>query len=289
MANEDHEKLMSPSAWNKRFNPTDVIINFRKLGEEATLQARKNTCCEIDIPYGTSNCTKYDVYGTDLPDDAPIFVYIHGGYWQVMSKDMSAFAAEVCVSEGIKVICVGYDLCPDVQLRDIVCQIKTVVKKILHDAGRSGSRGVWIGGHSAGAHLSASLLDTEWLQNEPNSSLLKGLVLLSGIYFLEPLITTSYNDALKLDSNEAMLLSTLSVELEAPVKNLKALIVVGEYDSPEFIDQARGLMKKLCSSVDEVEYILLRDIDHFNMMENCANKDFPLIKRIIKYINDPQA
>ncbi|XP_046589959.1 kynurenine formamidase isoform X1 [Neodiprion lecontei] len=284
MDNVDQETLFSPSMWNKRTSPEKVVTNFLKLGEEVTIRARENTKCKLDVPYGPSVKTKYDVYGIDLPNDAPIFVFIHGGYWQETSKNVIAFPVENCVSEGIKVICVGYDLCPNVQLRDIVLQIKSATHQILHSAAKSGSRGVWVGGHSAGAHLSASLLEPKWLVDEPNSTLLKGLVLLSGIYFLEPLLTTSYNDQLKLDSKEARFMSALSV-LHAPVPNLKAMVVVGECDSPEFIEQARQLTKQLCSYMDNVEYILLRDsIDHYSMLENLTISDFPLTKRIVKLI-----
>ncbi|XP_012253927.2 kynurenine formamidase [Athalia rosae] len=286
MEKMDLEKLYSPSMWNKRCAPTDVTTNFVKLGQDATLRARKNTRCEIDVPYGPSERTKYDIYGIDLPDESPIFVLIHGGYWQKMSKDEYAFPAETFVSQGIKFICVGYDLCPNVRLREIVSQIKTAMRKILQYASKSGSRGVWVGGHSAGAHLAASLLDSEWLQQQ-NSTLLKSLVLLSGIYFLEPLISTSYNEALKLESTEAELMSTLSIKLPAPVQNLKVMVVIGDCDSPAFIEQARELTKLLCSSVDDVEYKFLRSgIDHFSIIENLAHHDFPLTQKIIESINN---
>ena len=45
--------------------------------------------------------------------DSPIFIFIHGGYWQEGSKDLAAFAAPVFVNKGIKVITIGYDLCPN--------------------------------------------------------------------------------------------------------------------------------------------------------------------------------
>lgn len=32
-----------------------------------TENARKTLKCELDIPYGTTKGTKYDIYGTDLP------------------------------------------------------------------------------------------------------------------------------------------------------------------------------------------------------------------------------
>lgn len=45
--------------------------------------------------------------------DAPIFVFIHGGYWQEFSKDLAGFSVPLFVKNKIKVITVGYDLCPN--------------------------------------------------------------------------------------------------------------------------------------------------------------------------------
>lgn len=48
--------------------------------------------------------------------DSPIFIFIHGGYWQEGSKDFAAFTVPVFVNKGIKVITIGYDLCPNGKL-----------------------------------------------------------------------------------------------------------------------------------------------------------------------------
>lgn len=47
-----------------------------------------------------------------LVQDAPVCVFIHGGYWQEFHKDFSGFLVKLFVSKGIKVVIVGYDLCP---------------------------------------------------------------------------------------------------------------------------------------------------------------------------------
>lgn len=59
----------------------------------------------------------------DFITDAPIVVYIHGGYWQQLSKDMSAYCIDPLVSSGVKVIVIEYDLCPAVTVSEIVQQI----------------------------------------------------------------------------------------------------------------------------------------------------------------------
>jgi len=36
----------------------------------------------LSVPYGKKETQLLDIYGSDLPLDAPIFIWIHGGYWQ---------------------------------------------------------------------------------------------------------------------------------------------------------------------------------------------------------------
>ena len=45
--------------------------------------------------------------------DAPVFVYIHGGYWQMLSKDISSYCVPPLYNAGIKVVVPDYDLAPE--------------------------------------------------------------------------------------------------------------------------------------------------------------------------------
>lgn len=63
-------------------------------------------------------------------------------------------------------------------------------------------RNVWVAGHSAGAHLASSLLyDELWLDKMTKQgylNLLKGIVLIGGVFNLKPIINTDISTALKL-------------------------------------------------------------------------------------------
>ncbi|XP_043799947.1 kynurenine formamidase isoform X3 [Apis laboriosa] len=287
----DQEVLYSPSKWSKRFDQMQILLNYCKFSKEVTENARKTLKCELDIPYGTTKGTKYDIYGTDLPKDSPIFIFIHGGYWQEGSKDISAYAAPVFVNKGIKVITIGYDLCPNVKLRDIISQIKTAIAHILKSASSLKCRNVWVSGHSAGAHLASSILyDKLWLDEMTKHGylyLLKGIVLISGIFNLEPLVNTSANTALKLTKNEidAYSFTTLNTKNNPSIQGLKVIVTNGECDSPVFINESRECAQKLITIVDNVQYILLREnIDHFDIVENLTNEEFILTKLILHNI-----
>ncbi|XP_033227925.1 kynurenine formamidase isoform X2 [Belonocnema kinseyi] len=295
MAGSELEKAYLPSCWSKRWDAEELLQQYLRKCEDITNKARSSINCELDIPYSTTDRTKYDIYGTNLPKDAPIFVFIHGGYWQEFTKDLSAFAVSTFVSQGIKVITGGYDLCPNVTLTEIMSQTKILVEKILKDAYSSGSR-VWIAGHSAGAQMAASLLhDKNWLSaitQKGYKKILKGLILIGGVYDLKPLLLTSMNEALKLTPEEIKSFSFAPIEQtdnskksEEPIRDIKVILTVGECDSPVFIKESKRYAQRLLEFVDNVEFVLLRNnTDHFDIVENLTQPDFLLTKLILQNI-----
>lgn len=72
--------------------------------------------------------------------DAPIFIYIHGGYWQALDKTISAYAVRPLVEAAIKVIVLEYDLCPYITLEQLVDQIQRAGIFIVNYANSIGSK-----------------------------------------------------------------------------------------------------------------------------------------------------
>ncbi|XP_072743706.1 kynurenine formamidase [Anoplolepis gracilipes] len=289
MATSEQERLYTPSEWSKRYGSEEMCQQFFAFCVKITEKVQKTIKCELNVPYGPTERTKYDIYGTDLPEDAPIFIFIHGGYWQEFSKDLTGFSVPLFVENKIKVITVGYDLCPNVKLGDIVAQIKSAVTQILKYAVDSGSKHVCIAGHSAGAHLAATLLhDDDWINRmieQGYFALLKGIVLIGGIYNIKPLVNTSFAIALQLTDEEIekWSLSTLDETKECHISGLKVIVTVGECDSPVFVSESREYAQKIISAVDNVEYLLLRNnVDHFEIVENLLDPNYHLAKLILK-------
>lgn len=95
---------------------------------------RKELTCELDVEYGSDDSEKFDIYGDDLPEDAPLFVYVHGGFWQMLNKKDSAYSAKPLVQKGYRVIVLDYDLCPKITLEEVVKQMKCAGEYILNYA-----------------------------------------------------------------------------------------------------------------------------------------------------------
>lgn len=95
---------------------------------------RKELKCELDVEYGNDDSEKFDIYGGDLPENAPLFVYVHGGYWQMLSKKESAYCAKPLVQKGYRVIVLDYALCPKVTLEELMKQVQRAGEYILNYA-----------------------------------------------------------------------------------------------------------------------------------------------------------
>lgn len=144
-------------------------------------------------------------------------------------------------------------------------------------------REIHIGGHSAGAHLAAELFEF-FIPNLPqdDKNLFKNVFLISGIYNLVPLVKTSVNIPLKLDENSAKTASPLLKKIAGGETTF--YVIVAEQDSPPFIEQAKEMHQHLNNSGAKSEYIYLKDIDHFDIVEKLYDETFKLTCIIVDNI-----
>ncbi|XP_059481182.1 kynurenine formamidase [Neocloeon triangulifer] len=286
MVDEELEKQYSPSRWSQRFGPKEVIEHHIKVVSSESEISKSTVPNEIGLRYGPREAQQYDLFGGDsLSQDAPLFVYIHGGYWQDLSRDISAYCVRPLARAGIRVAIMGYTLAPHVTLEEIVDEIRCGLQVIVDHAASTGCQTVWVGGHSAGAHLALSALlgpQSAGLQ------IVRGLVLISGIFDLTPLIKTTVNEPLRLDEQRASQLSPLvqlpNVRLPAWARRLHVLVAVGEHDSPAFIEQSKRLAEVLEGRLSSVELQQLKGLDHFDIVENLRSDNHVLTQRIKELI-----
>lgn len=69
-----------------------------------------------------------------------MFVFIHGGYWQMLSKESSAYCVDPLIENGIKVAVMNFQLCPIVPLAGQMQQAYRSAKAILEYAAHIGVR-----------------------------------------------------------------------------------------------------------------------------------------------------
>ena len=177
--------------------------NWLARWREQSAGVRSSPRARLDIPYGRRHRARFDYFpsGAERP---PLFVFIHGGYWQRNDKDMFAFLAEGPRAHGIDVAVLGYTLAPKARLTDIVEEIHlalSVLAERSDDLGFDGDR-LFVGGWSAGGHLTAIVSD---------HPAFRGGLPISGIFDLEPIALNYLNEKLALDPREIATLSPLRV------------------------------------------------------------------------------
>lgn len=289
MDKEEVEKQYSCSRWSHRLPAEEVIKQHILTVAKGSEKARTEIVCQIDRSYGETERQKVDIFGVEiLPGEAPIFVYIHGGYWQDLSRELSSYVAPPLCKAGAVVVIVGYDLAPTAPIPEITGQCKKALAYSLNLAKLRGSSGVYICGHSAGGHLTAMMLSVDWMSEcMLANSMIKGAILVSGVFDLRPLVGTYINDPLKMTREIAWECSPMNHidEIISRSSKRQIIVVVGKHDSPEFRRQSKEFEQRLRDGGISTKYIDVTDTDHFNVVENLQNDDYLLTKEIVNLMN----
>lgn len=266
----DHE--YNTRAWARDYQET--LDRHRRQGEAV----RQSPGALLAIPWGAKPRQKLDLL---LPKAhrGPLVVYLHGGFWQFRSTGMEggAFLAPEFLRRGIAYAGISYELCPSVDMDQMVRQISEAVAWLVH---RSPGFGFDIDrltlvGHSAGAHLAAMVALTDWGALGVRNNLIAGVCGVSGIYDLRPLLHTQLNSALRMSGEQATRCSPLlNLHREAP----SMLLSVGACESAEFKRQTLDFFHACRSLEIEAALFELAGRDHYAAIEDVIAPGHPLLE-----------
>ncbi len=175
--------------------------------------------------FGPTQPERLDIFPAAATGPAPVFVYIHGGYWRLLDADDSGFMAPTFSALGAVTVALNYALAPAVCLEEILRQCRAALAWLHANVARFGgdpSR-IHIAGSSAGGHLAAMLARDEGVA---------GATLLSGLMDLEPLVHCHVNEWLMLTAERARALSPL--RLPAPPAGRPLIVSVAPNETGEF-------------------------------------------------------
>ena len=217
-----------------------------------------------DIPYGPHPREVMDFYPADKAKGCVIF--IHGGYWSSFSKFETSWVADNFLTQGFSVALLNYPLCPDVKIADICGSCtKAFVQlhtKVLNVAER---QAIVVTGHSAGGYLAANYLTVDWASLGLPSDPIKGVVALSGVFDVAPLMQTSLNTKLKLDQAQAKALNLIT---STPRSTAALVLAVGERESSEFHRQSADLAKSW--AILRPQVLELPQANHFTIVDDLS-------------------
>ena len=224
------------------------------------------------ISYGSGARHTIDLFPADR--DGPMVVFIHGGYWQALDSSFFSHLAGGLNAHGISVAVPSYDLCPTVTVAQIIEQMRDATRELA----RLGERLV-ISGHSAGGHLAACLLATDWPALDPSlpADLVVAAYAISGLFDLVPLVDTSINTPLRLNAASAKAVSPLF--WQAPVRgSLDA--VVGENESTEYFRQSKAVVERWGAAGLATRFGVVPGANHFTAIAPLADPGSPMVARL---------
>lgn len=231
---------------------------------------------DLGVPYGPSSRQILDILWPDPSRQAPVVLFFHGGYWQHGHPRNTSFVARGCLGHSVAVALAGYDLTPDVPLAGILAQARAAALCLARLVGRR----VVACGHSAGAHLAAALLCTPWREQSPGApaDLVPAGIGLSGVYDVEPLVSTPLNTALLLTPEDARRLSP-SAWAVPPGRVFDA--VVGGEESREFLRQSRSLADIWATQGATTRYVEVPGANHFTVLDPLGDPESALVRRLV--------
>jgi arylformamidase len=224
------------------------------------------------LRYGGGARHVIDVFAGDR--EGPVVVFMHGGYWQALDGSSFSHLAAGLNAHGIDVAIPSYDLCPNVSVDDIIRQMRMATRELA----RLG-RPLVMTGHSAGGHLAACMLATEWRQFDaslPESPVVAAYAI-SGLFDLVPLVETSINKALHLAAAAARAASPLFWHVPAH-GSLDA--VVGENESAEYFRQSRTIVERWGAAGMATRFDVVPAANHFTAIAPLADPASPMVARV---------
>ncbi|MBS7806305.1 alpha/beta hydrolase [Variovorax sp. PCZ-1] len=253
----------------KEYSPSSAIGGnyqpFIQAYIDQSKQAHNQIKCIKDLRYGAAERALIDYFPSpkNTNGEAPgLLVFIHGGYWQELSKNESAFLAPAWHAAGFAHAVVGYTLAPQARVGEIMVQCCAALAYLRDEAAQLGHdpNRIVVAGSSAGGYLTAACAADASLN-------LLGMVPISGIFDLRPLVGTSINDALGMSMKEAAELSALTKSASL----VPGVIAWGQIETAAFKQQSKALASHLRANGQACETLEIAGRNHFDVVHELGD------------------
>lgn len=245
--------------------------------------AREKYTNVLNVRYGPTAAETLDIFPGEK--DGPVLVFIHGGYWIQLSSQEFSLVAPGPVERGATVVIPNYALLPTVTIDEIVRQMETAVAWVYENIENYGASRdkIIVSGHSAGGHLTAMLMGTDWKTKYGfDKQIIAAGCSISGIFDLRPLPYTWMQPDFRFTAEQVLRNSPyFHIPLNAP----KLLVTLGTSQPKEFARQSRDYFEAWKSAGLEGEYWERPGLNHFNELEDFKDPNSELVDRIIGLVS----
>ncbi len=252
---------------------------------DRSARARADLPHTSDVPYGPTRDERLDIFPAQQENGRlpPVLVFFHGGYWRMLTAKEFDFVALGLARAGITVVIPTHSLCPKVTIDEITRQARAAVAWTARNAVELGvdPARLFVGGHSAGAHLTLMCLLTDWAGEYGLENPIAGGVPISGLFDLRPLPFSCIGPSLQLTTAEIQRNSPLLLELPATAPPL--LASYGEAETAEFRRQTDDMLRRWRERGLASELIRQPGQNHFTAVTDLMDPASPLTRAIVRF------
>ena len=251
--------------YNNRLQVPEFATHLERW-ELLSRQTEKKYPVTKNVAYSDLPREVLDIYPSSQPR-SKILVFIHGGYWQRFDKSSFHFVAGAFQSYNITTVLLNYPLAPVVSMDQIISSCKKAVHWLLSNIFlfNGNADEIYVAGHSAGAHLAAMLMASDWQHDNHNSGadVFKGACMISGLFNLIPVQLSEVNQGLHMDAETALRNSPVRFkpEVQCPI-----LLGVGDEETKEFKDQSKELYTCWKDNI-AIQFFQIPGLNHFSILE----------------------
>jgi arylformamidase len=275
----ESERAALDAQYNLRAAVPEYLEYFARY-ESDSAALRAHWPGRLDLAYGPTPRQAIDLF-LSRARAAPLLVFIHGGYWQSRDRKDFSFVAGPLLERGAAVALLGYDLAPAVRMDTIVEEVRAGLAWLYRHAAAHGCdpARLHVAGHSAGGHLAAMALTTDWRSLGLPEDVIKGVCAISGVFDLEPIRLCYLNEVVGLDQGEARRNSPLHLPLHGrcPVS-----VVVGELETRAFHEQSQSFAARLERDGWPCQLLVQPKVEHFGIVMSMAEADAPVVQAIAR-------
>ena len=275
------------AALDREYNNSEKVPNAAELiawypAESA--RTRDALPARLDLRYGPNPGETLDVFQPEGPGPWPVHVFLHGGYWRSLDKRDFSFVARGLQPAGVLVAVINYALIPTVDMDELVRQVRASVAWLHRNAASLGGdpARLTVSGHSAGGHLAAMLMSTDWARfaGLPRD-VVKAAFGISGLYDLEPIRLSYLNQTLGLSMEAARRNSPVHC---VPASAGRLLLPLGAKEGDEYHRQSESLAAAWRRRGLDVEITDMAGHDHFSIIMELGDRGTPLSRAIQREI-----
>jgi arylformamidase len=279
------------AALDREYNNSGKVANVADYlawypGESA--RARETRPARLDLRYGPRPGETLDLFLPEGHGPWPVHVFVHGGYWRSLDKQDFSFVARAFQPAGVLVAVVNYALVPTVDMDELVRQVRASVAWLHRNVAALGGdpARLTVSGHSAGGHLVAMLMSTDWSRfADLPPDVVKAGCGISGLYDLEPIRLCYLNATLGLTMEAARRNSPVHL---VPASAGHLLLPVGEKEGDEYHRQTESLAAAWRRRGLRVDVMDMAGHDHFSIITELGAPGAPLSRAILRQIGVPE-